>query len=74
MRALVLSPEDEAQYAKYLEPMPQSEGQRLDYDTYVRDCDARRAAGCSMFRMTNSGFHAEDHPCAAGAGILLGAV
>ena len=59
MRALVLSPEDEAQYAKYLEPMPQSEGQRLDYDTYVRDCDARRAAGCSMFRMTNSGFHAE---------------
>ena len=59
MRALVLSDEDAAQYGKYLKKLPTEQLNALTYDAYVQDCEDRRAAACTEFTMTNSGFHAE---------------
>ena len=59
MRALVLSDEDAAQYGKYLKKLPTEQLNTLTYDAYVQDCEDRRAAACTEFTMTNSGFHAE---------------
>ena len=59
MRALVLSEEDAAVYGKYLKKLPEEKLNDLWYDTYVSDCADRRASACRVFRMTNSGFHAE---------------
>ena len=59
MRALVLSEEDAAVYGKYLKKLPEEKRNDLWYDTYVSDCADRRASACSVFQMTNSGFHAE---------------
>ena len=59
MRALVLSDEDAAAYGQYLKELPASELNDLTYDRYVSDCADRRASACSVFTMTNSGFHAE---------------
>ena len=59
MRALVLKDEDAETYSKYLQPLPEERLNDLYYDTYVEDCDARRATASRVFEMTNSGFHAE---------------
>ena len=59
MRALVLSEEDAAAYGQYLTELPAAELNDLAYDRYVLDCADRRASACSVFQMTNSGFHAE---------------
>ena len=59
MRALVLSEEDAAAYSQYLTELPAAELNDLTYDRYVQDCADRRASACSVFQMTNSGFHAE---------------
>ena len=59
MRALVLSEEDAAVYGQYLKKLPEEKRNDLWYDTYVSDCADRRASACSVFQMTNSGFHAE---------------
>ena len=59
MRALVLSDADAAAYSQYLQPLPAAELNDLTYDRYVQDCADRRASACSVFQMTNSGFHAE---------------
>ena len=59
MRALVLKDEDAETYSKYLQPLPEERLNDLYYDTYVEDCDARRATASRVFTMTNSGFHAE---------------
>ena len=59
MRALVLSEEDAAAYGQYLTELPAAELNDLTYDRYVQDCADRRASACSVFQMTNSGFHAE---------------
>ena len=59
MRALVLSDADTAAYGQYLQPLPAAELNDLTYDRYVQDCADRRASACSVFQMTNSGFHAE---------------
>ena len=59
MRALVLSEEDAAVYGKYLKKLPEEKRNDLWYDTYISDCADRRASACSVFQMTNSGFHAE---------------
>ena len=59
MRALVLSDEDAAVYGQYLTELPEEKLYDLYYETYVSDCKDRRASACSLFRMTNSGFHAE---------------
>ena len=59
MRALVLSEEDAAAYGQYLQELPSAELNDLTYDRYVQDCADRRASACSVFQMTNSGFHAE---------------
>ena len=59
MRALVFSEEDAAVYGKYLKKLPEEKRNDLWYDTYVSDCADRRASACSVFQMTNSGFHAE---------------
>ena len=59
MRALVLSDEDAATYGKYLQKLPTEQLNTLTYEGYVEDCEARRAAACEGFAMTNSGFHAE---------------
>ena len=59
MRALVLSEEDAAAYCQYLTQLPAAELNDLTYDRYVQDCADRRASACSVFQMTNSGFHAE---------------
>ena len=59
MRALVLSEEDAAAYGQYLTQLPAAELNDLTYDRYVQDCTDRRASACSVFQMTNSGFHAE---------------
>ena len=59
MRALVLSDEDAAVYGKYLTKLPSGKLNDLYYDTYVQDCNARRAHSCSVFQMNNAGFHAE---------------
>ena len=59
MRALVLEDEDVAQYGQYLTELPAAELNDLTYDRYVQDCADRRASACSVFQMTNSGFHAE---------------
>ena len=59
MRALVLSEEDAAAYGQYLTQLPAAELNDLTYDRYVQDCADRRASACSVFQMTNSGFHAE---------------
>ena len=59
MRALVLSEEDAAAYGQYLTELPAAELNDLTYDRYVLDCADRRASACSVFQMTNSGFHAE---------------
>ena len=59
MRALVLKDEDAETYSEYLQPLPEERLNDLYYDTYVEDCDARRAAASRVFEMTNSGFHAE---------------
>ena len=59
MRALVLSEEDAAAYGQYLTELPAAELNDLTYDRYVQDCADRRASACSIFQMTNSGFHAE---------------
>ena len=39
--------------------LPAAELNDLTYDRYVQDCADRRASACSVFQMTNSGFHAE---------------
>ena len=59
MRALVLKDEDAETYSEYLQPLPEERLNDLYYDTYVEDCDARRATASRVFTMTNSGFHAE---------------
>ena len=59
MRVLVLSEEDAAEYGDYLSPAPDELRSGLYYETYVEDCADRRAAACSSFLMTNSGFSAE---------------
>ena len=59
MRALVLSEEDAAVYGQYLKKLPEEKRNDLWYDTYISDCADRRASACSVFQMTNSGFHAE---------------
>ena len=59
MRALVLSEEDAAAYGQYLTQLPAAALNDLTYDRYVQDCADRRASACSVFQMTNSGFHAE---------------
>ena len=59
MRALVLSEEDAAAYGQYLTQLPAAELNDLTYDRYIQDCADRRASACSVFQMTNSGFHAE---------------
>ena len=59
MRALVLKDEDAETYSEYLQPLPEERLNDLYYDTYVEDCDARRATASRVFEMTNSGFHAE---------------
>ena len=59
MRALVLKDEDAETYSQYLQPLPEERLNDLYYDTYVEDCDARRATASRVFEMTNSGFHAE---------------
>ena len=59
MRALVLKDEDAETYSEYLQPLPEERLNDLYYDTYVEDCDARRATASRVFAMTNSGFHAE---------------
>lgn len=74
MRALVLKDEDAETYSEYLQPLPEERLNDLYYDTYVEDCDARRATASRVFTMTNSGFHAEidltrGKPC-----FLLGAL
>ena len=61
MRALVLSDEDVATYGKYLTELPDDRLYDLYYETYVSDCNDRRANACSEFQMTNSGFSAEIH-------------
>lgn len=45
MRALVLKDEDAETYSEYLQPLPEERLNDLYYDTYVEDCDARRATG-----------------------------
>ena len=50
---------DAAAYSQYLQPLPAAELNDLTYDRYVQDCADRRASACSVFQMTNSGFHAE---------------
>lgn len=59
LRVLVLSEEDAARYGRYLTEAPAEKLGGLNYDAYVEDCAARRAAACSSFLMTNSGFSAE---------------
>ena len=59
MRALVLTDEDVAQYGKYLTELSEDMLNDLHYDSYTQDCADRRASACSVFQMTNSGFHAE---------------
>ncbi len=59
LRALVLSEEDAAVYGRYLKKAPDEELSGFSYDAYVEDCAQRRAAACSSFMMTNSGFSAE---------------
>ena len=59
MRALVLSDEDVETYGKYLTELPEENLYDLYYETYVSDCNDRRANACSAFQMTNSGFSAE---------------
>ena len=59
MRALVLTEEQIEQYGHTLTELPERRLTDLYYETYVQDCDERRAAACSRFTMTNSGFSAE---------------
>ena len=59
MRAVMLSDEDVEKYGKYLTELPDDEVYDLYYDTYVSDCNDRRASSSSVFTMTNSGFHCE---------------
>ena len=59
MRALVLSDEDVEKYGRYLTELPDDKLYDLYYETYVSDCNDRRANACSAFQMTNSGFSAE---------------
>lgn len=59
LRVLVLSEEDAARYGRYLTKAPDEKLSGFTYDAYTRDCAARRAAACSSFLMTNSGFSAE---------------
>ena len=42
-----------------MQPLPAAALNDLTYDRYVQDCADRRASACSVFQMTNSGFHAE---------------
>lgn len=58
MRALVLTDEQIETYGHTLTELPEQRLNDLYYDTYVRDCDDRRASACSSFTMTNSGFSA----------------
>lgn len=59
MRTIVLSAEDAAKYGSYLTELPEEKRYELNYDSYVEDCSDRRESACSLFRMTNSGFHAQ---------------
>ena len=59
MRTLVLSEEDAAVYGSYLQKLPEEKQDDLYYETYVSDCNARRATAASVFEMNNAGFHAE---------------
>ena len=59
MRALVLPDEAVERYGQYLTELPEEKRYDLYYETYVGDCNDRRANACSVFQMTNSGFHAE---------------
>ena len=59
MRALVLTDEDAAVYGKYLTHLPEGRREELYYESYVQDCRERRATAASVFKMNNSGFHAE---------------
>ena len=55
----MLSEEDAAAYGQYLRKLPGEELNDLTYTRYVQDCADRRVSACSVFQMTNSGFHAE---------------
>lgn len=58
VRAICLTEEQIGQYGHLLEPLPEGELSGLTYDNYVKDAAARRAAACSSFEMTNTGFNA----------------
>ena len=57
-RAILLSEEQISRYGSLLEPLPDAELYRLDYNSYTADCADRRAAACDRFEMKNTGFSA----------------
>lgn len=58
VRALLLTDEQIEQYGHLLEKLPTEKLSGLNYDSYVQDAAARRAAACHTFTMTNTGFTA----------------
>ncbi len=58
MRAILLTGEQIEKYGELLKPISDEELETLDYDSYVQDCNARRAAGVTSFTANDCGFEA----------------
>lgn len=58
MRAILLTGEQIEKYGELLKPISDEELETLDYDSYVQDCNARRAAGVTSFTANDYGFEA----------------
>ncbi len=58
MRAILLTGEQIETYGDLLRPISDEELEKLDYSSYVSDCNDRRAAGVTSFTANDSGFTA----------------
>ena len=58
MRAILLTGEQIEKYGELLKPISDEELKTLDYDSYVQDCNDRRAAGVTSFTANDCGFEA----------------
>lgn len=59
LRALILDKEDIEKYSDYIKVLPENMLDSLDENTYVSDCEERRAESCSYFDYDAKGFSAE---------------
>lgn len=58
MKTLVLDEEQTEACKDLLTPIPEGEGKDRSYETYVKDCNDRRADGVQTFTATDTGFTA----------------